>query len=75
VVITADLPVLGRLPPGAKLRFEAVSHAEAVAALRAQDALLASLRASITRYRDPAEALSRALLEENIISGVTDAAS
>ena len=73
VVITADLPVLGRLPPGAKLRFEAVSHAEAVAALRAQDALLASLKASITRYRDPAEELSRALLEENIISGVTDA--
>jgi biotin-dependent carboxylase-like uncharacterized protein len=74
VVISADLPVVGRLAPGAALRFAAVTHAEAVAALRAQDAMLASLKASIARYRDPAEALARALSEENIISGVTDAA-
>jgi biotin-dependent carboxylase-like uncharacterized protein len=73
VVISADLPLLGRLPPGARLGFKAVSHGEAVAALRAQDALLASLKAGIARYRDPREELARALLEENIISGVADA--
>jgi biotin-dependent carboxylase-like uncharacterized protein len=72
-VISADLPVLGRMPPGARLRFKAVEPDEAVAALRAQDALLASLKAGIARYRDPGEELARALLEENIISGVADA--
>jgi biotin-dependent carboxylase-like uncharacterized protein len=72
-VISVDLPSLGRLPPGAHVSFKAVGHGDAVAALRAQDALLASLKATITRYRDPEEELARALLEENIISGVTDA--
>jgi allophanate hydrolase subunit 2 len=72
-VISADLPMLGRLPPGAELRFKAVTHAEAVEALRAQDALLAQLKASVTPYRDANEELARALLEENIISGVADA--
>ena len=72
-VISADLPLLGRLPPGAELRFSAVTQIEAVEALLAQDALLANLKASITRYRDPGEELARALAEENIISGVADA--
>jgi biotin-dependent carboxylase-like uncharacterized protein len=72
-VISADLPVLGRLPPGSELRFQAVTHAQAVEALRAQDAMLAGLKASVARYRDPGEELARALLEENIISGVSDA--
>lgn len=72
-VISADLAALGRLPPGATLRFEAVTQPEAVAALKAQDALLASLKAAISPFRDPGEALTRALLEENIISGVENA--
>jgi biotin-dependent carboxylase-like uncharacterized protein len=72
-VISADLPLLGRFPPGARLAFKAVTHQEAVAALRAQDAMLASLKSGIARYRDPGEELARALLEENIISGVADA--
>jgi biotin-dependent carboxylase-like uncharacterized protein len=72
-VISADLPRVGRIPPGAPLRFTASTQAEAVAALRAQDALLENLKAAITGYRNPDEALARALLEENIISGVTDA--
>ena len=72
-VITADLPLLGRLPPGAELRFKAVTHEEAVETLRTQDAMLVSLKGSIARYRDPKEELARALLEENIISGVADA--
>ena len=74
-VIGADLPLLGRLPPGAELRFKAVTQTEAVEALLAQDAMLASLKASIAPYRDPGEELARALLEENIISGVADAQS
>lgn len=74
-VIGADLPLLGRLPPGAELRFTAVTQADAVEALRAQDAMLTGLKASIARYRDPREELARALLEENIISGVADAQS
>ena len=72
-VITADLPLLARPAPGSPLRFQAVTQAEAVAALRAADALLESLKAAITPYRDADEALSRALAEENIISGVADA--
>lgn len=36
-VISADLGVLGQLSPGARLRFELVSRAEALAALRAQE--------------------------------------
>jgi len=74
-VISADLAPLGRLPPGEKLRFKAVTHEEAVAALRAQDALLASLKAAIAPYRDAKEELARALMEENIISGVADASA
>jgi len=72
-VISADLPLLGRLPPGADVRFRAVTQREAVEALLAQDALLASLKRSIARYQDPAEELARALAEENIVSGVADA--
>lgn len=74
-VIGADLASLGRMAPGAPLRFAAVDQAEAGAALRAQDGWMAGLKASISRYRDPGEELARALLEENIISGVADAST
>ena len=36
-VISADFGVLGQLPPGAQLRFELVTRAEALAALRAEE--------------------------------------
>jgi hypothetical protein len=71
-VITADLPLLGRIAPGATVRFTAVSQVEAVAALRAHHAWLEDVRISITPYRDLEESLAKALAEENIISGVTD---
>lgn len=71
-VITADLPLLGRVAPGTQVRFTAVSHTEAVAALRAHHAWLAELRHSIRLHRDAGESLAKALAEENIISGVTD---
>lgn len=73
VVISADLAPLGRLAPGAKIRFAAVTQSDAVEALRAQDARLTGLKAAITCYRDAGEALARALAEENLISGVADA--
>lgn len=72
-VITADLPLLGRIAPGQTIGFEAVTQEQAVAALRTQNAWLANLKAAIQPYRDLSESLARALVEENIISGVTDA--
>jgi allophanate hydrolase subunit 2 len=72
-VISADRPTLGRIAPGDTVHFEAVSHHEAVAALRTHRAWLATLRASIRPWRDAATALTEALWQENIISGVTNA--
>jgi biotin-dependent carboxylase-like uncharacterized protein len=40
-VITADLPVAGQLAPGDWIAFTPVTHAEAIAALRAREAALA----------------------------------
>jgi antagonist of KipI len=40
-VITADLPLAGQLAPGDWIAFDPVTHAEAVAALRAREAALA----------------------------------
>jgi antagonist of KipI len=47
VAITADHPILGQLPPGATLRFEAVSVATARDALAAQRRDLAEARRAI----------------------------
>jgi biotin-dependent carboxylase-like uncharacterized protein len=71
-VITADLPLLGRLTPGLSVRFQMVSHDQAVAALRAHLAWLQELRCSIRPFHDSDESLMQALAEENIVSGVTD---
>jgi biotin-dependent carboxylase-like uncharacterized protein len=46
-VVSADVPALGRLRPGAAIRFEAVSVADAEAARREQDARLAALRSRL----------------------------
>ena len=43
-VITADLPVAGQLAPGDWIAFTAVTHADAIAALRAREAALAGGR-------------------------------
>ncbi len=74
-IISADRPALGRIAPGATLHFRAVSHEDAVAALRTHQAWLAELKASIRSWRDAEAALTEALWQENIISGVTDARS
>ena len=43
-VISADLPVAGQLAPGDWIRFDVVTHAEALSALRAREAQLAGAR-------------------------------
>jgi antagonist of KipI len=43
-VITADLPVAGQLAPGDWMKFDAVTHAEALDALRAREAELTGAR-------------------------------
>jgi antagonist of KipI len=43
-VITADLPIAGQLAPGDWIAFEAVTHAEALDALRARDADLTGVK-------------------------------
>lgn len=74
-VISADRAALGRIAPGATVCFQAVSHEEAVSALRAHKAWLTGLKNGIRPWRDAEAALTEALWQENIISGVTDAQS
>ncbi len=69
-VISADLPTLGQMRPGDRIRFEAVGLAAAVAARRA---LLAWIEALPQRAVPITRALeSERLLGANLISGVTD---
>jgi allophanate hydrolase len=69
-VISADLPAVGRMGPGDRLRFAAVSTAEAVAVRRRHDEQLER----IVRAIGPAGADSAldldALYRENLVSGV-----
>jgi biotin-dependent carboxylase-like uncharacterized protein len=67
-VIAADLPALGRLAPGAKVAFAAVSIAEAEAAHRRHAARLAALPVRRTPSFEAA-----ALLGSNLVSGVVSA--
>jgi len=48
-VIAADLPLLGQLPPGARVLFQPVNHAEAVAALAAAERRMRMLEWAIDR--------------------------
>jgi biotin-dependent carboxylase-like uncharacterized protein len=66
-VITADLPALGRLAPGAALRFAAVSAAEGAEAARARAAEFARLVARIRTWRPPGAVDEAALHRENLI--------
>jgi len=73
-VIAADLPALGRLAPGARIAFAAVSIAEAEAAHRQLAARLAALPRQIVAVRSRS-ALDEAalLLRANLVSGVVSA--
>jgi biotin-dependent carboxylase-like uncharacterized protein len=71
-VIAADLPPLGRLAPGAKVAFEAVSIETAEAAHRRLAALLAALPRQVVAVS--ASAIDEAaLLAANLVSGVVSA--
>jgi allophanate hydrolase subunit 2 len=70
-VISADLPALGQMRPGDRMRFEAVTLDEARAARRALTVWLDALPTRIVRL---AALDSEHLLGANLISGVTDGA-
>ena len=70
-VISADMPALGRLTPGAKVAFEAVDIAAAEAAHRQHRA---DIDAIADQYCGRAAAIDAAkLLESNLVSGMIDA--
>lgn len=70
-VISADLPRLGRLLPGATIRFAAVTLDEALAALRAQEAWLAEMIAGIRPLVTGIDL--DALYHANLVDGVIHA--
>ena len=71
-VISADLPALGRVSPGARLRFEAVRLEEAEAARMHLETRLRGLSHDLTPISSGGPDLAR-LLSHNLISGVTNA--
>jgi biotin-dependent carboxylase-like uncharacterized protein len=73
-VISADLPALGRLGVGARIRFERVSLTEAEAARREQSAFIERLpsRLRVAPPLPPSDLPAR-LGEANLVSGVVDA--
>ncbi|MGB1025506.1 MAG: biotin-dependent carboxyltransferase family protein, partial [Rhodospirillaceae bacterium] len=66
-VVSADLPALGRLNPGAVVRFKAVSAAEAIQFRRDQEQALAAQISAIQPVQS--HSLEEALWTENLISG------
>ena len=72
-VISADLPLAGRLLPGAEVRFAAVTVEEAEEARRARESELGRLIDALSPVRDVARIDERALFTENLISGVVTA--
>ncbi len=71
-VISADLPGLGRVSPGAKLRFVAIPVAAAEAARRGLERDVAALAGRLATVGAAEPDLAR-LLSANLISGVVDA--
>ena len=71
-VISADIPALGRLTPGAKVAFEAVDIAAAEAAYRQLHADIDMIARSIVTVRATKIDTTK-LLESNLVSGMIDA--
>ncbi|WP_319529976.1 biotin-dependent carboxyltransferase family protein [uncultured Cohaesibacter sp.] len=69
-VASADIPRLGRMKPGGKLRFAIVSVVEAEEARRAFEEMVRASIASIVAVTDEAMMLERRLVALNLISGV-----
>ncbi|HSW19717.1 MAG TPA: biotin-dependent carboxyltransferase family protein [Ramlibacter sp.] len=72
-VISADIPVLGRRKPGSRVRFAAVSVAEAEALHRSQQADIGRHIAALRDAAAPAIVDVAALHTVNLISGVASA--
>ena len=72
-VISADLPALGRMTPGAKINFQAVDIEAAEAAARQLAADIAAMSARITPVRREAAIDATRLMGENLVSGVVSA--
>ena len=72
-VISADLPALGRLMPGAKVAFEAVGIEAAEAAARLLAAELAAIPERIVAARRGSAVDAAKLMGENLVSGMVDA--
>jgi biotin-dependent carboxylase-like uncharacterized protein len=72
-VISADLPALGRLVPGAKVAFEAVGIETAEAAARQLAAELATMPERIVPASREPMVDEEKLMGENLVSGMVDA--
>ncbi len=72
-VITADLPALGRLAPGAAVSFAKVSRREAEAARREMATLIEQMPSRVREKRQGFDGAPSRLFEANLISGVVDA--
>ena len=70
-VISTDMPKLGRMMPGADIRFEAVSVEEAEAVARDHHERKAALVDSIETFSSSVQQLEHLLMTQNLISGVT----
>lgn len=68
-IIRADLLRLAHVRPGDEIRFSAVDHAQAAAALQAMARQLARWCESIASFRPPGVVDETALYEGNLISG------
>jgi len=72
-VVSADIPTLGRLAPGASIAFEAagIEVAEAAARRLARD--VATMAARVAAVRRPSDIDWKRLMAENLVSGVVSA--
>ena len=70
-VISTDMPKLGRMMPGADIRFEAVSVEKAEAVARDHHERKAALIGAIETFSGSVQQLEHLLMTQNLISGVT----
>ena len=70
-VISSDIPKLGRMMPGADVRFEAVSVEEAEAVASEHHKRKTALIESIESFSGSVQQLEHLLMTQNLISGVT----
>ena len=74
-VISSDVPALGRIGPGTKIRFEVIDVETAEAAARQLAATISAWPRLLQPVASHLADIERALRERNLVSGVIDAAS